>query len=155
MITGKVPYKNIDDTLKNLKIQVIDSIAYASEVVPQFNHPEELFYWLKTNTIYRNDPPAIELLQTMQTLFEGAYPGYSPGQGDCDCFVITCLASCISQGEGWNNLIVTLAGRDKISPVHIWSGINFEGQFYDMDLTQPEFDSTRDYKYTQDLKFKI
>lgn len=155
MITGKVPYKNINDTLKHLRVQVIDSIPYASDVVPKFNYPNELFDWLKARTTYRNDPKNTELLQTMQTLFEGAYPGYYPGEGDCDCFVITCLASCFVQGEKWHNLTVTLAGRDKIAPVHIWSGINFGGQYYDMDLTQPDFDTRRSYKYTQDLKVKI
>lgn len=155
MITGKIPYKNINHTLKNLKVQVIDSIPYAKEIVPQFNHPEELFYWLKQNTIYRNDPKNIELLQTMQTMFEGGYPGYKPGEGDCDCFVISMLASSIVQGPKWRNLEVTLAGRDKIAPVHIWSGIIFDGKYYAMDLTQPDFDSERYYPLTQDLKFKI
>lgn len=155
MITGKVRYKNINDTLRHLKIQVIDSLPYAKENVPKFNYPYQLFEWLKSNITYRNDPRDTELLQTMQTLFEGNYPGYAPGEGDCDCFVISCLASCYVQGPKWRDLIVTIAGRDKFSPVHIWSGINFDGQYYAMDLTQPEFDSTRHYKYTQDLIFKI
>src|SRR5438105_12636965 len=140
MITGKIPYQNINDTLKNLKVQVIDSLPYAKDVVPQFAYPNDLFHWLKNNTVYRNDPKNTELLQTMQTMFEGGYPGYSPGQGDCDCFVIACLASCWVQGAGWHNLEVTLAGRDKIAPVHTWSGINFGGQYYEMDLTQQEFE---------------
>lgn len=155
MITTKLPYKNINDTLKHLKIQVIDSIPYAADVTPQFDYPNELFDWLKKNTLYKNDPKDTELLQTMQTLFEGNYPGHRPGEGDCDCFVIACLAACYVQGAKWRNLVVTLAGRDKIAPVHIWSGIIFDGQYYAIDLTQPDFDTTRSYKYTQDLKFSI
>lgn len=155
MKTAKLPYRNINHTLQMLKRQVVDSIPYACEIVPQFDHPSELFYWLKENTIYKNDPSNTELLQTMQTLFEGNYPGHQPGEGDCDCFVIATLASCYVQGARWRNLEVTLAGRDKIAPVHIWSGIIFDGQYYAMDLTQPDFDSERYYPFTQDLKFKI
>jgi len=154
MITGKIPYKNINHTLKHLKIQVVDSLPYAKENVPQFNHPRELFYWLKDNTIYENDPKNVELLQTLQTLLEGSYTG-TPGAGDCDCFVIATLACCAVQGRGWKNLDVVLAGRSKLAPVHIWSGITFNGQYYDMDLTQPDFDDTRHYPLTQELKFKI
>jgi len=150
MKTGRLPYKSLNDTLKALKVQVIDSLDYAGNNIPAFNNPEELFYYLKDRTKFKHDPKNVEYLQTLQTLFEE-----HNGKGDCDCFVIAVLACCLVQGAGWKNLIVTLAGRDKIAPVHIWSGINWQGNYYAMDLTQTDFDSERKYPYTQNLKFKI
>jgi hypothetical protein len=148
-VTAKLPYQDINDTLRKLKIQVVDSLAYARENIPLCKDPETLFYYLKQRVHFKNDPRGVELLQTMQTLFKNG------GRGDCDCFVITCLAACIVQGNGWQDLIVTIAGRSKVAPVHIWSGINWKGQYYAMDLTERKFDSERNYPLRQDLTFKI
>lgn len=153
MKTGRTPYKDISDTLRKLKIQVIDSLPYA-KTLPTFADPQTLFYYLKARTKYKNDPPGVELLQTLQTLLEGAYWGI-PGAGDCDCFVIATLALCWAQGKEFQNVRVVIAGRSKDAPVHIWSTIDFQGETYALDLTNPTFNHERDYKYTQRLKFNI
>jgi hypothetical protein len=73
-----------------------------------------------------------------------------PGAGDCDCFTILALSMCVA--HGWMDQEIVLAGRSKLSPVHIWSRIKWNGKWYDFDLTQPYFNSTRPYKFKQYLK---
>jgi len=143
----KKEYIDINDTLHHIKVQTIDSINFANIVCPDFEHPEDLFYWLKENTTYKNDPRDIELLQTMQTLFNKNYHGI-PGAGDCDCFTITagaCFIRC-----GWNYDIV-LVGRDKRNPVHIYTLVYFKNKPYVFDLTNPKFNTERPYKYIQEI----
>lgn len=143
-------YTDIDETLHYLRLQVIDSYSYALKNCPSFSHPRQLFYWLKGKLRYIHDTPGREVLQTMQTLFDKDKNVHGvAGAGDCDCFVITCLACC--KVNEWNDLYINLAGRSKYYPVHIWSGINFDGQYYDMDLTEFIFDKIRRYPYNQKL----
>lgn len=148
MKTGKIPYKNINDTMLGLKQQVIDSLDYAEQNFPRFENPRELFDYLKQITIYKNDPPGVERLQSLPTLMR------RDGKGDCDCFTIALLAVCWVQGKQFQNLYVVLAGRETIAPVHIYVKIFFDGEIYVMDLTQPEFNSERDYPFTQELRFR-
>lgn len=143
-------YKDIDETLHYLRLQVIDSYSYALKNCPTFSHPRQLFYYLKGKIRYMQDTAGREVLQTMQTLFdkENNVHGVAGG-GDCDCFVITLLACC--KVNGWNDLYIVLAGRSKDYPVHIWAGIDFEGKYYDMDCTEFVFDKIRSYPYKQKL----
>src|SRR6478609_83823 len=145
----KRPYKDINDTLHYLKVQVVESIPFAYEVCPAFENPEQLFNWLKKRVKYRNDPKGVELLQTMQTMFLGKFWGV-PGAGDCDCFVITTLACMISQG--WENLYIALVGRKKRYPVHIYVVIEWKGERKVFDLTNPKYGQERQtYNYIQEI----
>ena len=130
-------------------MQVIDSLPYARSL-RKFDNPKTLFYYLKERTTYKNDPAGVEYLQTLPTLLKDA-----AGQGDCDCFVIALLALCWVQGADWHTLQVTLAGRNKKNPVHICCSIKWFGEWYEMDLTQRDFNSIRKYPFTQKLNFKI
>lgn len=147
-----LPYIDINDVLRHIRLQVEDSIRYAEANVPEFSHPEQLYRWMKDRTVYRKDPPGRELLQSMQTLFDNNYYGV-PGCGDCDCFTIACLAACYVQpwpGPLW----VKIAGRSKAAPVHIWSGIDWNGKEYPLDLTNRLPGTERPYPYVQRLNFK-
>jgi len=146
----KVKYIDINDTLRHIKIQIIDSIPYAKEFCPKFGNPEQLFYFLKKNTVYKNDPPNIELLQTLQTLMEENFHG-KPGAGDCDCFTIATIA-CLYV-NGWkNNVFIDLVGRSKLYPVHIYTDIVYKGDRKVLDLTNKYYNEERqNYKYRQRL----
>lgn len=146
-------YETLSDVLIKLKHQVIDSLNYADDNVPDFSEPASLFYWLKDRTIYKNDPSTIELLMTMETMLSGTRTGI-PGAGDCDDFTISGLASCLVCGFG--PLEVVLAGRDKRAPVHIYFRV-LDGQSWKVfDLTNSKFNQERDsYKFKQYIPFKI
>lgn len=144
----RVPYTDINATMKGIRIQVIDSLDYCVNEIPKFRDPEQMFQVLKSMVTYKNDPPGVELLQSVPTLFEENYHGIR-GAGDCDCFSILVLACCVA--NGWNDQRIILAGRNKIAPVHIWTQVKFNGKWYDMDLTQPLFNTTRNYKFIQSL----
>lgn len=142
------PYTDINATMKGIRVQVIDSIAWTMDNMPKFSNPEQMFNQLKSMVTYRNDPPGVELLQSVETLFKNNYWGI-PGAGDCDCFSILVLTACIC--NGWNDQRIILAGRSKLAPVHIWTEVKYNGKWYSMDLTQPYVNSTREYKFTQKL----
>jgi hypothetical protein len=142
------PYTDINATMKGIRRQVIDSLDYCSNEMPTFSNPQEMFNTLKNMVTYHNDPQGIELLQSVPTLFEANYWGIR-GAGDCDCFSILVLSMCAV--HGWKNQQIVLAGRSKKAPVHIWTRVKFQNKWYDMDLTQPFFNSTRPYKFYQYL----
>jgi len=146
-------YEDLSDVLIHIKKQVIDSLEYASENLPAFRDPRELFYWLKDRTVYLSDPSTIELLMSMETLMDGSRTGI-PGAGDCDDFTITGLASCIV--NGWLKNKIVLVGRERSAPVHIYFTTNYEGIDYVFDLTNPDFNQERkNYRYRQYLDFRI
>jgi len=145
----KKRYKGINDTMKHIKIQIIDSIDFALLECPPMDTPEELFYWLKNRVTYKNDFKGVELLQTMETLFNNNCHNI-PGAGDCDCFTITAVACMISQG--WDNIFIDLVGRDKSQPVHIYCHIIWKGQRQILDLTNRKFNYERPYPYHQAIK---
>jgi hypothetical protein len=142
-------YTDINATMRGILTQVIDSLDYCVNNMPRYSDPQQMYNNLLTMVKYKNDPEGIELLQSVPTLFEANYWGV-PGSGDCDCFSILVLSMCCA--HGWNDQEIILAGRSKISPVHIWTRVKHGGRWYDMDLTQRLFNSTREYKYKQALK---
>jgi len=142
------PYTDINATMKGIRTQVIDSLSYCVNNMPSFNNPEQMFKALKNMITYHNDPPGVELLQSVPTLFENNYWGIK-GAGDCDCFSILFLSMCVA--NGWNDQQIVLAGRSKSVPVHIWTRVKFNNQWYDADLTQAYFNTTRNYKFQQFL----
>jgi hypothetical protein len=148
----KKRYSNINDTLRHLRLQVEESLNFAQNYVPSFSSPVELFLWLKPQLKYKNDPKGVELLQSMPTLIKNNFYGVS-GMGDCDCFTIAMLASCMVQNWRGKNFII-LAGRNKFTPVHIWSGVDLNNNNYNLDLTNAIPNKVRDYPYTQKLYVK-
>ena len=150
MAVIKKRYKDINDTLKYIRLQIEESIPYADKKCPTFSSPSNLFFWLKPRLTYKKDPNKIELLQSMPTLMENNYHG-TPGAGDCDCFSIAMASCCISQG--WKTFII-LAGRNKFTPVHIWTGVTIDGKDYNLDLTNSIPFKTRDYPYQQKIYIK-
>lgn len=147
MRTGRLPYQDLNHTLSMMKRQVIDSIAFANRVVPDFKNPRELDAWLRPKLHFKLDPNGVEYLQTMQTLFREG------GQGDCDCFVITTLACMIV--NGWDDVYINLVGYDKRAPVHIYTDITWNGKRCVLDFTNGRYDHERTtgkygkYKYRQ------
>jgi hypothetical protein len=151
---ARMPYVDINHTLKSLKGQVVDGLPFALNECPKFNTPEELFYWLKPKTRYKKDPDGIELLQSLPTLLgEGNYHG-EKGRGDCDCFTIAALTLLVA--NGFENLYVILVGRNRFTPVHIYCGLLDEkGVFRILDLTNRLFDTERPYPFKQHLPFRV
>lgn len=141
-------YKDIDDTMKHIKIQIIDSLNYAKTKVPQMNSPEQCFWWLKKRTSYKNDPSGTELLQSLPTLLENNFHG-SSGSGDCDCFTIALTSILIA--NNFKNIKIVLVGRSKKTPVHIYVCIYQKGKRKVLDLTNREPLVERSYPYKQEL----
>ena len=142
-------YKDINQTMRGIRTQVIDSLEWVENNLPKFNDPEEAFKTLKNLVTYKNDPAGIELLQSVGTLFDNNYWGI-PGAGDCDCFTILVLS--VGVVNGWNNQSIFLVGRSKLAPVHIYSSVKFRNNTYIMDLTNAYINIEREYKFRQELK---
>jgi len=145
-----VPYQSLPHTLKSLKIQVVDSLAFARDFVPQdLETPEELFTWLKPQLTYKNDPHNVELLQSFQTLMNNG------GKGDCDCFTIAALASCLVLG--FNPLYVALAGKGPLVPSHIYAEVydRSKGKICALDFTNQIYNFQRPYNFKQRLLFRL
>jgi len=149
MAQSKVIYKDINQVLKGMRTQVIDSLDYCVNELPKFQNPEQLFEFCRLTTTYKKDPTGIELLQSVPTLYDNNYWGKS-GAGDCDCFTILTLALCIA--NGWNDNYIVLVGRKKVAPVHVYSAVVFNGNLITLDLTNPYPGIERDYKYRQFVK---
>ena len=148
MVTKQL-YTSLNETLAGVRIQVIDSLDFCVNEMPSFKTPESMFKALKLLTTYRNDPPGIELLQSVPTLLDDNYWGV-PGAGDCDCFTILTLSMCIA--NGWNDNEIMLVGRDKKKAVHIYSTTKINGVKYVLDLTNSFINVERKYKFYQSIK---
>lgn len=145
-----VPYQSLEHTLKALKVQVADSLDFASNFIPSdIQSPGELFDYLKPYLHYRNDPKKVELLQSFQTLMNRG------GKGDCDCFTIAGLASCVVCD--FKPLYVALAGNSIFLPTHIYlEAYDLEDRkICALDFTNQEYDFERPYKFKQRLLFRL
>ena len=147
----KKPYVDINDTLRHMKIQIMDGVPYADATTPEIKTPRELWDFLKPKLKYKNDPKNVELLQSYETLMRNNYWG-TPGAGDCDCFTIATQTVAIVCG--FQNTNILLCGRSRQAPVHIYSVIYFAGRRCVLDFTQPSFDSERYYPLTQEIPVK-
>ena len=142
----KKPYENIEETMIYLKRQIIDSLSFAAQYVPeQVNDARGLWNFLKPRLTFVDDPKGTELLQSFETLMWGSRTGVSGG-GDCDCFVIGATASA--------NIIpiackIVLAGRERKAPVHIYNLMYYNNSWVPFDLTEPLFGMKRDYLFYQ------
>jgi len=152
MAKAKYKYKDINQVMRGIRRQVIDSVEYCFNNIPTMENPQELFTYLKQRVNFKHDPPGTELLQTAQTLFDDNKHGLS-GYGDCDCFTILATAAFISQG--WGDIDIVLAGRSKSVPVHIYNYITHDGSRYCFDLTEPYFNMERTYPLKQILPIRF
>ena len=147
----KKKYVSLNETLSAMRLQIAEGIPFAKEWAPALSNPNDLFLWLKPQLIYKNDPPGIELLQTLPTLIKDNYYGVA-GMGDCDCFCIAALTTAFVQN--WprsTQYYIVLAGRNPKNAVHIWVEIEYNGKNYIIDLTNPLPGQKRPYPITQRL----
>lgn len=138
-------YKDLETTLKGLRLQVIESLPYCSEQNFYYDSPRVMYYNILNRIKYKNDPPGVELIQTVPTLFENNYHG-QPGAGDCDCFTVLTLA--IGTINNWRQRIV-LCGREKTNAVHIFSQVYWNKQWQTVDLTRGLYNTHKKYKFYQ------
>lgn len=108
-----------------------------------YDNARDIYRQLKAHTTYKNDPPGIELLQSLPTLLDDNYWG-SPGLGDCDCFTIAFTACCKAKGVP---VKIILAGRKPNEFTHIYNLAKMNGSWFDADLTEPGFSQRRYYKH--------
>ena len=153
MAVLKKRYKDLNEVMRYIRLQVEESIPFAQSFVPQSSDPVALFHWIKPYLHYRKDPPGVELLQSFPTLIKNNYYGKS-GTGDCDCFTIAMISACAVQNWPGSRIWVKLAGRNKYTAVHIWSGVDYKGKETALDLTNPVPAYERDYQYVQKIYLK-
>jgi len=145
-----VPYQSLPHTLKALKVQVLDSLAFARDFVPEdLQTPHQIFKWLKPQLTFQNDPKNVEFLQSFQTLMKNG------GRGDCDCFTIAGLSSCLVNDI--NPLWVALAGDSHLVPTHIYFEVydRSKDKICAFDLTNRIYNFQRPYKFKQRLLFRL
>lgn len=119
--------------------------------IGQNSSPEHLFDFLKTNTIYKNDPPGIELVQSAGTLFENNYHGIK-GAGDCDCFTVLAL-SCLSVLNYQTGILLYRNGEQF---THIAAAlVDDQERPIAFDLTASKYGELRKYRKIQFREMNI
>jgi hypothetical protein len=147
-MVAEYPYKGINQVMRAIRTQVIESVPYCQMNTPKFSSVENLYHYLKSRVKFVHDPEHEELLQSAPTLFDNNQHG-TPGAGDCDCFTILTTATCIA--NGWE-CSIKLAGNSLKAPSHIYNEMRLPGgHWYTVDLTQPAFNRERKYKFYQTL----
>ncbi|NBT88368.1 MAG: hypothetical protein EBT51_08720 [Flavobacteriaceae bacterium] len=139
----KIPYRNIAHTVEMMGKQIEASIDFANDFVPIDTDPKELFWILRQNTTYKNDPPGVELLQSMPSMFEDNYWGI-PGAGDCDCFTISAVACCLVADIPCRIVIV---GNNSEAPSHVYAEVLDNGKWTPFDLVNPYYGQTKPYAF--------
>lgn len=146
-----IPYTGVNDSLKHLKIQVLESIPYCKSILPDnIKTPAQIFNWCKNRTFYVKDGKN-EVFQSVQTLFENNYHGIS-GAADCDCMTILIL-SCLA-ARGYKKIGIVLVGRKPDQAVHIYAYCDYCGCRQYLDLTNEFFNFERYYPFKQHIRFK-
>lgn len=139
----RVKYKSLQHTVNEIVKQGFWGVTYAESVLPQIYSVEDLFIWLKKRVTYKKDPPGVELVQSMPSLFLDNYHGI-PGAGDCDCFVATTISCAVALNFQFD---IILMGNGK-NPTHIACRV----ENYIFDLTTG-FNELRQYNNYQVLNF--
>ena len=129
----KEKYTTLQRTLDCMQTQIEESLSFARNFVPRGETPRSLFSLLKQHTTYRNDPPGVELLQSMPTLMHRNFYGI-PGAGDCDCFTITTVACCKVENIPVRIVIV---GNTEKNPTHVYCEVMDGGRWTAFDLCSP------------------
>ena len=151
MKTGKIKHTGLEQTLRGMQIQIYDSIPWCEANIPRLSSHYELFAYLKPQLTYVKDQELAknkytDYLQEAKTMMED-----NGGMGDCDCFTILWIASCIAQG--WDGNYIALKGRKKVYPSHVHAKADIGGDLVPFDLTNALPGTEREYKYYQDIKF--
>lgn len=147
-----VKYKDINQVMKAVRRQIIDSVPYCRKNFDGFRDPEELFTFLKNATTFVSDPDQVELIHESKSLFENNEHGIVGG-GDCDDFTVTATA-CFIVNE-FTPCFICLTGNSKVAPTHIYNMVDYNGKRLVFDLTEPFIDMERPYKYKQILPIKF
>ena len=150
MTNHKVKYVDLNHTLRAMGRQIQDSLDYAAEFVPAGTTPSQLFWLLKQHTVYKNDPPGTELLQSMPSLMENNFWGI-PGAGDCDCFSITAAACCYVLNIPCRLVVV---GNSPKAPSHVYCEVKDKGSWVPFDLVNTFYGETKKYKYISCVNIK-
>lgn len=149
----KTKYKDLNDTLRGFKIQVEDSIDFAENFLPHLEMtPREIFKYLRKQVVYVNDPPGVELIQSMPTMFSYLNPHNIWGAGDCDCFSVAASACLLVCGHPVD---IALVGRNPDNAVHIYCMTGIYGPVVAFDLTNQRYGQERYYPYKQTLPLLI
>jgi hypothetical protein len=146
-----IAHPGLNNALKHLRVQVIDSMPWTVRNLPRFNSLPELFSFCKSKYTFQDDPNGVELFQTVPTLLEENEHG-PPGHGDCDDATIFVLTLLLLSGYDCG---IVLAGRSKYNASHIYAYADEKGRRYYLDLTNPKFNQTRPYPFFQEIPFKI
>lgn len=146
----KERYTNLARTLEAMQIQIEDSLEYARYFTPTGETPRSLFHLLKQHTVYRNDPPGVELLQSMPTMMENNWWGVR-GAGDCDCFTIAAVACCAVERIPCR---IVLVGNSTNCPTHVYCEVLDKGRWTAFDLVAPFYGETKKYKYLSRVNVK-
>lgn len=136
--------------MRYFKLQVCESLPYTRHLTQGIDNTYDLFYYLKSITTFKDDPPNTELIQTAKTLIENNWHGVS-GFGDCDCLSVAALASLYWVTDKQKYVILT--GNYRKSPSHVYVGIKEGSEILPFDLTRDDIGDTRSYKYSQVLPF--
>lgn len=144
----KEPYKSIKHTMREFGRQIAASVPYARNWMPVTDSPKDMFWILKQHTTYKNDPPGVELLQSMPSLMDDNYWGI-PGAGDCDCFTITAVACAVA-----NHIPVRICivGNDSQGPSHVYCEMKDNGQWVPFDLVNAFYGETKPYRNKKIIK---
>lgn len=146
----KKPYQNIRHTMREFGRQVAASIPYAEQWMPVGLTPRQMFHILKQNTVYKNDPPGVELLQSMPSLMEDNYWGI-PGAGDCDCFTIAAVACAVANDIPVRIVIV---GNHSDGPSHVYCEMKDNGSWVPFDLVNAFYGETKAYGHKKIISVK-
>lgn len=146
----RIAKATLENTIWGINKQISDSLTFARGYCP-FDNARDIYYFLRRNVIYRHDPPGIELLQSMPTFIEDNYWG-TPFTGDCDCFTITYTACCLVKKIP---VCIVLAGNKPNEFTHIYNRVYYRDQWVMADLTQPIFDSERNYSHKKIIRCEL
>lgn len=149
----KRKYKDLNDTLRAFKIQVKDSLDFADQYLPNRNlTPAEIYKILKKDFVYVSDPPGVELIQSMGTMFSYLNPHNVYGAGDCDCASVAASACLLVCGYPVD---IVLTGRNDFQAVHIYCRTGYTVPAIPFDLTENQYNKERYYPYRQYLPLLI
>ena len=146
----KEKYTTLERTLDAMRVQIQDSLSFARNFVPRGETPKSLFHLLKQHTTYRNDPPGVELLQSMPTLIKNNFYGIA-GAGDCDCFTIAAVACCKVEKIPVRIVIV---GNSPKNATHVYCEVLDGGRWVPFDLVNEFYGQTKKYRYLSVIKVK-
>ena len=142
-------YISLEDVLFQIAAQAEKDVNWMRSFLPEYiRTPQELFYFLKSITIYQDDPKGFELIQSPKTLLKKNYYGVS-GMGDCDCFSTLSICAFLAMGYSPKDFDIVLVGRNRKEAVHIYTKIEDQ----DFDLTNNFFGYSRNYPFLQIIPF--